>query len=332
MILLPAAAAAQKSAFLQGFKDLERAMLAEPARANAAIDTMAAALAAWEAAPEARAAETLLDEETSPVPMLPLAAYARGFAEIGRGDYRSALQSLRQAAATSEDERTQLAAAGVLARDGRDLEAERVLRALVAGRPDSGIGHWWLARVHERLNRTPDARREYEVVVSMALTGRAPLYEAIGRLAHAEGDFGRATEAYQHRARLAPRDPAAHKDLAGILVEQGRADDALAALDAALSIDPRDAPAHASIGRIRLDAGQPAEALASLLRAVTLDPAMYEARYPLALALSQTGRREDAARELELFERGRRAATGQRRRAMAAESRRQESVPEDGRR
>ena len=332
MILLPGAAAAQKSAFLQGFKDLDRAMLAEPARANAAIDTMAAALAAWDAAPETRAEETLLDDETSPVPMLPLAAYARGFAEMGRGDYRAALQSLRQAAATREDERAQLAAAGVLAQDGRNLEAERILRALVAERPDSGIAHWWLARMHERLNRIPDARREYEVAVSMALTGRAPLYAAIGRLAHAEGDFGRATEAYRHRARLAPREPAAQKDLAGILVEQGRTDEALAALNAAISIDPHDAQAHASIGRIRLDAGQPAEALASLQRAVTLDPAMYEARYPLALALTQTGRREDAARELELFERGRRAATEQRRRAMAAESRRQETGPQDGRR
>lgn len=323
MVLLPVTAAAQKSAFLQGFKDLERAMLAEPARAGAAIDAMATALAAWEAAPGAPAGETLLDDETSPLPMLPLAAYARGFAEIGRGDYRAAIRSLREAAAAAGDERPQLAAAGVLAQEGRDADAERLLRTLVAALPESGVARWWLARMHERLDRVADARREYEVVVSMALTGRAPLYEAIGRLSYAEGDLVRAAAAYEERVRLTPRDPAAYKDLAGILGEQGQTGAALAALNAAVAIDPRDAQAHASIGRIRLDAGRPADAIASLTRAITLAPTMYEARYPLALALRQVGRPEEAARELERFERGRRAATEARRRAMAAESRRQ---------
>jgi tetratricopeptide (TPR) repeat protein len=338
MILLPGAAAAQKSVFIEGLKDLERAMLQDPAGAAIAVDKMAAGLDVWERGvvsgfsptdvPRSKppADASLLGEESSATPMLPLAAYAEGFQRVRVGDYRGAVQSWRQAAAVIGDERPQLAAAGKMAQDGRDVDAERALLAIIAARPHSGVARWWLARIYERLNRISDARREYETVASMALTGRAPLYEAIGRLAYAEGDFARATDAYQRRVQLTPEDTAAYRDLARVHAEQGRTDDALRVLSAAIAIDPRDAQAHASIGRIHLDGGRPADAIPSFQRAIALVPALFEARYPLALALSQTGRREDAARELELFERGRRASTDERRRAMSDELRRQESV------
>ena len=188
MILLPGAAAAQKSVFVEGLKDLERAMLLDPARAASAIDKMAAGLDVWErgvvsgssatgaARSEPPADALLLGEESSSTPMLPLAAYAEGFQRIRAGDYRRAVQSLRQAAAVIGDERLQLAAAGTLAQEGRDVEAERVLVGITTATPNSGVARWWLARIYERLNRISDARREYETIASMALTGRAPLY------------------------------------------------------------------------------------------------------------------------------------------------------------
>jgi hypothetical protein len=55
-------------------------------------------------------------------------------------------------------------------------------------------------------------------------------------------------------------------------------------------------------------------------------PTLHEARYALALALKQTGRDVEAAREMELFERARREATEDRRRTMAAEAQRQEEA------
>src|SRR5688572_33337170 len=92
MVLLPGAAAAQKSAYVAGFRELERAMLAADAvGANAAIDRMAAALSGWEAVRAAPSPEPLLDDEAAKAPSLPLAAYADGFARIGRGEYREAL-------------------------------------------------------------------------------------------------------------------------------------------------------------------------------------------------------------------------------------------------
>ena len=329
MMLLPGAAAAQRSVFVEGLKELERAMLGDPARAERAVDKMEAALAVWPTESD-RSERSLMGEESAPIPMLPLAAFAEGFDHIRRADYRKAVQSLRQGAATIGDERLQLAAAGRLAQEGRDVEAEDTLRRIVAVFPASGVARWWLARIYERLNKVTDARREYEKVAAIALTGRGPLYEAIGRLSYAEGNFERAAEAYEGRVQLEPENPSAHKDLARLHLEQGRADAALTALTTAVAIDPRDAEAHASIGRIRLDAGRPADAIPSLQRALTLMPALYEARYALAVALTQTGRPKEAARELELFERARRDSTDQRRRAMAEESNRQRSESPEG--
>jgi tetratricopeptide (TPR) repeat protein len=333
-MLLPAPAAAQKSLFVDGFTELTRAMLAVPAessRVTAAIDTMAAGLDRWDTGSADRSIGALIGDEAADTPMLPLAAYAEGFSQIGRGEYREAIAAFRRAAAVTTDERAQLAAAGHLAQQGRDLEAERALRAIAGTFPASGVAHWWLARVYERLNRISDARREYETVVAMALTGRAPLYAAIGRLALAQGDVARATEALEQRLRLTPNDPVAHRELAQIYLQQDRTDRALAGFSAAIALNPRDAEAHAAIGRIRLDAGLPADAIPPLRHALELKPALYEARYALALALKQAGRHAEAARELELYERGRQQATEDRRRAMAAEARRQEAARQDPR-
>jgi tetratricopeptide (TPR) repeat protein len=329
LVVLPTAAAAQKALFVEGLSELTRTMMmtrGDDRRANAALDKMAAALDGWEVQTPPSAGNSLLGDEAADSPTLPLAAYADGFARVLRGEYFEAIASLRRAAATSNDERSALAAAGRLSQQGRHLEAERALRAIVVARPESAVAHWWLGRVYENLNRVADARREYETVVPVALSGRATLYAAIGRLSHTEGDFARATEAFQQRLRFTPNDAVAHKDLAWIYLEQDRTEAALEELGLVTAIEPRDAEAHAAIGRTRLEAGQYAEAIGALRRALELRPTLHEARYALAMALKQTGRDDESAREMELFERARRESTEDRRRTMAAEAQRQEDA------
>jgi thioredoxin-like negative regulator of GroEL len=227
------------------------------------------------------------------------------------------------------DERSPLASAAQLAQDGRHLDAERALRAIVTAWPESGVAHWWLGRVYENTNRIADARQEYEMVVSVALTGGASIQASIGRLAFLEGNFARANEAFEQRLRLTPNDPAAHRDLATIYLAQDRIEAALEQLGTLVSMVPRDAEAHAAIGRIRLEAGNHAEAIVELKRALALTPTLHEARYALALALKRAGREDESAREMELFERARRDSTDDRRRTMAAEAQRQDELRQD---
>ena len=316
MVLLSSPAVAQQSVFVEGFRQLDRAMMAgDHSGINAAIDKMASGLGGWHE-PALPTGHTLLDDEAADIPVVPLAAYADAFRLIQRGEYGEAIVSLRRAAAIAIDERSPLAASGLLAQQGRDIEAERALRSIVAAFPDSAVAHWWLARIYERLNRISDARREYQTVVLAALTGRATLYAAIGRLSRAEGDFARATEALEQRLRLTPTDPVAHKELARIYLEQGRVEQALASFRTAVSLDSRDAEALAAIGRILLDTGLPSDAIPALRRALELMPPLFEARYALGMALKQTGQGDEAVRQLELFERARRDATEDRRRTM----------------
>jgi tetratricopeptide (TPR) repeat protein len=331
-VLLASPAAAQRAVLVEGLSDLSRAMMMlseNRAEVNAAIDKMAAGLDGWGARAAPSADDSLLGDEAAALPVLPLAAYGDGFARLRRGEYRDAIVSLRRAAATATDERSQLAAAALLAQEGRHLEAERALRSIVTAWPESGVAHWWLGRVYENINRIADARQEYETVVPVALTGRASIQASIGRLAFLEGNFARATEAFEQRLRLTPNDPVAHEDLATIYLAQDRTEAALEQLGTVVTMDPRDAEAHAAIGRIRLDAGLHAEAIVALRRALDLRPTLHEARYALALALKRTGREDEAAREMELFERARREATEDRRRTMTAEAQRQEEARQD---
>jgi tetratricopeptide (TPR) repeat protein len=318
ILLAPAQAAAQQAMFVSGLAELTRAVMAVPAdetRVRAALDRMDAGLARWPA-PRPAVGILLPDNQPGP-PVLPLAAYADGFSRLLTGEYSEAIGSFRRAAASRDDERERLVAAAELARQGRDADAERALRAIVTAYPASGMAHWWLARVYENLNRASDARREYEAAVVTALAGRAELYRTIGMLSRIEGDYVRAAGAFEQRLRLTPSDPAAHRDLASIHFEHGRPEQALAALRAAVALAPGDAEAHAGIGRLLLDAGQPGEAIASLQRALDLRPDQYQTRYSLAMALRQIGRDADAARELAIFDRAQREATESRRRTIA---------------
>jgi Flp pilus assembly protein TadD len=322
LVVWPRPAAAQKQLFIQGLEELTGAMVAIPAdegRERTAIDTMEKGLAGWDRR-TSPADSGLLDDNVSTA-VLPLAAYADGFGRIVRGDYSEAIRSLRRAAAatTTADERTRLVTAGLLVQEGRLEDAERVLRTIVETWPESAVARWWLGRIYDTLNRVADARREYEAIVPVALAGRGQIYAAIGRLARMQSDFAAALDAFTRRVQLSPTDPAAHKDLARILMDHDRSEEALTEYTAALAIDPRDAETLATIGQIHLDAGRPAAAIPALRRALDLMPERHETRYALALALKQAGHAEDAARELQLFERASKIAVDDRRRSIAAD-------------
>ena len=217
----------------------------------------------------------------------------------------------------ARDERSRLALARVLTSAGRDSDAERALRETLQALPDSALAHWWLGRAYERLNRFADARREFELAAAGAVAGRSLFDASIGRLAADAADFPGAAEAFALSVRASPNDPAGRKYLAGALLQQDRADEAFAELVAALLIDPVDADAHAGVGRIHLNAGRYDQAVTALRRAVELSANHTEARYALATALMRSGKRDEAARELERVEHAQREMLAERRRNMS---------------
>ena len=94
------------------------------------------------------------------------------------------------------------------------------------------------------------------------------------------------------RATLA-RNPAswlAHNNLGLILLQKGRADDAMAHYQSALAANPDDMEAHNNLGNALLQQGQVEAALAHYQRALELAPNCAEPHYNLGKALLQQGR------------------------------------------
>jgi Flp pilus assembly protein TadD len=221
----------------------------------------------------------------------------------------------------------------VLTEAGRLDDAWRALQETVRAVPSTLLGRWWLAWEYERLQLLTEARNELALVADEAvLRGRGQVYAFIGRLSRRQGDFAGAVEALAERARLNPHDPDAHLELAYAHLEMDRFDNAFAELIAVLLLRPNDAQAHAAVGRIHLGEGNPDEAVIALRRALELKPDDFETRYPLASALLQLGRGDDARRELEAYREGQERALAERRDTMSRDVLKEEAAAGEGER
>jgi len=182
---------------------------------------------------------------------------------------------------------------------------------------DSPLAHFARGQRDEAQNRVADAQREYQAAIAGTFVGRHVLLVGMARLAQVEGDLPGAIVAFTQAAQLSPNDANIRKELASAYAADGRPDDAFCELMAALLIDRRDAQAHAAIGQLDLDAGREAEAVVAFDRALELAPDGYETRYALAAAHTRLGHTAEAARQLELYDRLRRAALERRRHDLA---------------
>lgn len=233
-------------------------------------------------------------------------------------DYEKGVEQLTAAIRLApRDERARLALSRILSSAGRDAESATALEETLHVLPDSALAHWWLALSFERLNRFADARREYSEAASGAVAGEGQLHAAVGRSASAAADVPGAIESFVRAVNANPNDAALRKHLAGSLVQQDRAGEALVEFIAALLIDPGDAEAHTGIGQIHLNAGRDADAVDALRRATEIAPASHDARYALANALVRLGRTQEAAEHFVRVEQAQRQMLADRRRGLS---------------
>ena len=183
---------------------------------------------------------------------------------------------------------------------------------------DSPRLHLARGQANESLNRVSDARREYQASLAGALAGRSMIFIAIARLAQVDGDFPGAIDALTRAARLNPNDTFVRYELSAALAADGRTDDAIVELAAAVAINPRDGQAYAALGQLHLDAARYVEAVGAFTRALELAPDRYELRYSLATAYTRLGDTAKAAQELETYDAARRNALEARRKSLAS--------------
>ncbi len=112
----------------------------------------------------------------------------------------------------------------------------------------------------------------------------APVHIQLGRVLAAEGKADAAIAELQAGLKLAPGDDAAQRDLAEVYVASGKNDLAEAAYRALLVAHPNEAELHDGLGKALLWQKKSTEAQQEFLTAVKLKPDFGGAYYDLAFA------------------------------------------------
>jgi tetratricopeptide (TPR) repeat protein len=116
-----------------------------------------------------------------------------------------------------------------------------------------------------------------------------------------EGDDRDAQQSLQRVLAADPQNLRAHYCLGLVLLNDGRAADALPQFTSVAERNPNDAYAAYYVGQAKFQTGDAAGALAAYQRALTLNPRLRSAAYGSFQALQRLGRGDEAAPMLERF-------------------------------
>jgi tetratricopeptide (TPR) repeat protein len=196
-----------------------------------------------------------------------------------------------------------------LAADGKLEPALDAFAKACKAAPKDEDACYYMARTLFALGRFQEASDPFEKArraaskQELARANRAAAlnFVALGRFEEAERCF---REALQFHGGPAPPGPDPRIDYGAFLFRQGRMEEALPLLQAAVKTNPASAAAHLELGRILLHLSRPAAAAGSLERAVELDPRSSAAHLLLGRAYLELGRTEEGERQLRLGQEG----------------------------
>ena len=185
----------------------------------------------------------------------------------------------------------------------RQPDAARTSLARTFGvAPDSAAASLIAAQLMIRLELEPLA--EAELKRALEKDAKLPrVHYLLGQLALFRGRLDEAVALSQRELEINPGDGMAWYQLGDAYVRQSKWDEAATALQKSLWLNPFYSGPYILLGRVYLKKDQPATAEGMLRRAIQYDPNNRTAHYLLGQLLQQTGRLEEAKRELEIAER-----------------------------
>ena len=269
-------------------------------------------------------------------PQLPLAHYRLGVAQINNDDFTAARESLRTAVRLKPDySEAVIALAGEEVRAGKPAEALRWAKELQKVAPKSAAGFVLEGDLLLNQGRKADAAKVYETALNLqqngliavrlhaAQTGAGKAQEADAKLQQWLKDHpddiaatqymagenlkaGRAKIAAEQYQRVLQKDPnnlIALNNLAN-LYQRDKDPRGLELAERAYRLMPRSPVIADTLGWMLLQRGNAsqgdtARALELLQKAAAQDPKNVEVRYHLAAALSKSGDKAKARKELE---------------------------------
>jgi Flp pilus assembly protein TadD len=130
----------------------------------------------------------------------------------------------------------------------------------------------------------------------------APGFVNLGLAALYARDIEGAKEAFLEAIRINSRLPQGHYGLGLVLKNQGKTEEAIAALEKARALDPDDPDILYNLGLLHARRRDFDPAITCLARARELDPNSISVRYQLARALLQSGKRAEGDREMSAYQ------------------------------
>jgi len=179
---------------------------------------------------------------------------------------------------------------------GTPAVAERILKELIAARPDFTIAYDRLALLYRETSRLQTAIETLESASRNGYSDAASLATLGGYLQEA-GNFERSVEVLQAALKLNPAEPEAYEKLGITYTRMGRYADAHRMFDHMLSIAPNSATTYNNLGSLYLTEHRYADAVQSLTRAVAIDPALAGAHNGLGVAYARLGQMDRAIAE-----------------------------------
>ena len=318
------------------------ALASQPEQANAVLRAFIESLplqsidrSAGEAggAPFERVA--LLRQVAGVAPIFPPALYADAFKLLTRGDYREAVDRLKQLAGRdplndSWSEGDQLAQGSSALRNGDIRSAISHLKAAAESSPNRAEAHRLLAVAYRENDQREESIQELSTASQLnpsderARISLADAFNAAGRDGDAERVLRETTEAFPNAGqahynlgrlyRLTARNVDAAREferaaalnplvgmdhlyetIGGIHLADASADGAITALQKRVDISPNNAEAHRKLGEAYFLQNRSDEALAEFLVALLVDRKSAETYAGIALLQLQRGQYIDAA-------------------------------------
>ncbi len=185
--------------------------------------------------------------------------------------------------------------AAYLQKSGSYADAAAEWRRVLETKPDDPLAHENLGMALLLAGRRDEASAEVRTAEDLKLrkaietAPTAELYDKLGAVLLEGGRADQAVSQFQKAVQLDPKFAPAHVDLGNALASQGRFDDALAELRKAIDADPKLARAYSGMASILNGRRQLDEAIELWRKGLELDPSDAEAYVNLGVVLFARG-------------------------------------------
>lgn len=182
-----------------------------------------------------------------------------------------------------------------------ELTEQSTLSLMVAA-PKSAYMHELMGLELAKHGHTAEAIKNFQVAIKIDPQRPGPHYELGEVLNVSAATRNEARTEYEEALALNPFDEASECRLGDIAAEEGHLKEAYERYTRAVKLRPDDAQANLGLAEVLMSMGKMQQAEPFLERAIQLDPTSAVAHFRLSTLYRRTGRRVDAQRELQQYQ------------------------------